>query len=118
VSARAGELRFHIKSVCGISLMEIIHKIDDIVWGDSDVWDDTFFMLVHEAVNPKILVDVVMKWVMSKHDEYKAKYFKVLEIKTGLLDTDSVLKLAFHYQKIMCRYRIVHDCCKTAGFIL
>ena len=98
--------------------MEINRKIDDIVWGGSEkVWDDTFVVLTHEVVDPKILVNVVMKWVLSNHDEYKSKYFKVLEIITGLPDTDSLLTLAFHYRKIMSRYRLVYDCCKTMDFI-
>jgi hypothetical protein len=94
--------------------MDLNKRIDEIIWGDSeDVWNDTFSMLENEDVNPRIFVNEVMKWVMLKHDEYREKYFKVLEIQTRLQEPDSVLNLVSHYQKIMFRYRLVHDCCRV-----
>ena len=99
--------------------MDLFNRIDDIVWGESDdVWNTTFALLMRETPSMGLSVDVAMKFIVLKYEEYKNMYYKVLEIKNGLCESDGVLKLLLHYQKIMSRYRSAYSSCKAYEYSL
>ena len=95
----------------------ILRTIDDIVWNESsDVWNETFALLVRESCCTCPLATVIMKLVSSKADEYSNMYHKVSDIKNKLDDGDTLSKLLIHYQHLACRYKIAYDCCRAMGY--
>jgi hypothetical protein len=98
--------------------MDLFREIDDVVWGETDnVWNDTFALLMRTPLSPRYLGEIVMKCISTKHDEFKDKYYRVLGIMDNSDESESILKLSFHYQRIMFRYRSAYDCCKTMEHI-
>ena len=98
-------------------LMDICGKIDDIVWSDSlDVWGETFATIVCKSISDVVLVNVVMKWILSKNAEYSKLFSKVLDISNGLDDKEALSKLLIHYQRLASRYKIAYDCCKVMEY--
>ena len=99
--------------------MDICTRVDDIVWGQSDkVWDETFMLIVREALGVGSVLNEVMRLILSRIAEYEMKYLKVVRI-TEACDSDSldgVKRLAVHYRDIALRYELAYDSCKTVGF--
>jgi hypothetical protein len=99
--------------------MDLFNKIDDFVWGESeDVWNNTIALLIRETPGMGSLVDVVMRCIWVKYEEYRNMYHKVLDIYDGQCGSDGVLKLLLHYQKIMSRYRSAYNSCKAYEYAL
>jgi hypothetical protein len=97
--------------------MDICRKIDDIVWNKSShVWNETFALLVCESCCNDALLNVIMKWILSKADEYRNIYHKVLDIKNKLDDGDTLSNLLVHYHVLAGRYKIAYDCCRTMEY--
>jgi hypothetical protein len=99
--------------------MDVFKRIDDIVWGESgDVWNNTFALLMRETPNTGVMDDIVMKGIVVKYEEYKCMYYKVLEINNELGESEGVMKLLLHYQKIMSRYRSAYSSCRSYEYAL
>lgn len=100
--------------------MEICGSIDDIVWGPSDkVWDETLVVVMREMSSIGPFLNEIMKWVLSRVNEFEIKYIKVLrKIDEEPGNSEGVVKLMFHYQRIMLRYKMAYDSCKTVSLAL
>jgi hypothetical protein len=99
--------------------MNLFQKIDYVVWGETDdVWNETFAFLIQHVPSANVSEENVMKCISNRHDEFKDKYYKVLWIMDKSDESEGLLKLLFHYQRIMFRYRSAYDCCKTIEYVL
>jgi hypothetical protein len=99
--------------------MNLFKKIDNVVWGESnDVWNDTFSFLLRYEPSSNVLNEIVVKCISTRHDEFKVKYYKVLRIMDESNESEGLLKLSLHYQRIMFRYRLAHECCRTLEYVV
>ena len=99
--------------------MNVCKMIDDVVWGQSEtVWDETFLLVMRETLGVTAIVNEVMRWAMSRFDEYEMKCRKMVSIYESLGRTEGVKRLMVHYQDIMMRYRSAHDSCMAIQFML
>lgn len=100
--------------------MDLCVKIDDIVWGQSEkIWDEIFSLLVLCHIETTQLVNVVMKWVLSKIAEFDSYYQKVLHIMyENISYPEEVRRFANHYCRIVSRYKTAYSCCRAMEYSL
>jgi hypothetical protein len=101
--------------------MELCARVDDIVWGDSDlVWDETFMLITRGTLGRSQVLNEIIQWILSRVTEYEVKYLKVVSIHDKLDDPseEGVRRLMLHYRDLMLRYKMAYDSCKTVDLIM
>ena len=68
--------------------------------------------------SPGVSEEIVMKCISTRYDEFTLKYYKVMLIMDESDVSEGLLKLSLHYQRIMFRYRLAHECCRTLEYVV
>ncbi len=98
--------------------MSLLELVDDIVWSDvTDVWSETYFLVLRQARGLRLPVQSMMKWALGRMREFEEKYQKVDSIHRSIpYYSHGIGTLSQHYHRIMTRYRSVHSACQAVVY--